>query len=613
MLYLSDRFKECYHDSYQPDGAIPQLPTMYDGRCFFYEKFGSTFQWDEPNNTWRLVLGHYQLETPVLSGPSIADEGEDVDIIITNYDPNVTYSISVSGGSYTRSGDTITWTLPMVSSDTNGTIEVYASKPDYWDSETGSHNLTVRNIPVVDDQTLLYEGSTMTSNEFPDTTNIDLTNNTLLATDDNAYAVSEKTSQDAGDNDWGEADPIAETVYKPYCVVEPRTNLEITLNGDFANDIPILLNDGNDPNLFVFDTTGKSTSLVNTIHGNTDPFGDGSLVHGWLLEGDGTDFVAGNDLSLSNASFDGTSTFGTTAVTNDSDDYILTKTADPVNIDTSSFSVSTWFYWDSSKMGRRAFSNRSAEVKDYDVMGLWSVPYIPSCASEEIINRGSRTAMVFYEISTNTLHYIQLDNNGQVSFSVELIGEIPGCFKQSDQWHNVVITGDSSKTKMYIDGVFVNEIDTDAQVFNYHFRIDGTKNYYYSTDYPDCEEYWFFNGQRSETLIFNRALTEDEVKEIVKHRMRKIDISSAGLTNAPSIVAQRPGTFFTSLVATGDPDSFEKRNEQSYVIDDVNNPTKISMTYDSDNRFGRDFKVKVEEPDRAMEMRKIEIALKKRA
>lgn len=88
---------------------------------------------------------------PTLSGNSSGNETTNLIVTITNYDNSaLSYNINVSGGSFVRVADTITWTLPAVESDTNYTISASVTTVD-GTSSTTIKTVLVINIPLVAD------------------------------------------------------------------------------------------------------------------------------------------------------------------------------------------------------------------------------------------------------------------------------------------------------------------------------------------------------------------------------------------------------------------------------------------------------------------------------
>ena len=67
------------------------------------------------------------LATPTLSGVTSANMATTISITISNYNALYAYNVAVTGGSYTRTGNTISWTLPSVGSNTVNYLYVQAS------------------------------------------------------------------------------------------------------------------------------------------------------------------------------------------------------------------------------------------------------------------------------------------------------------------------------------------------------------------------------------------------------------------------------------------------------------------------------------------------------
>lgn len=102
--------------------------------------------------TWSDTLGQWTpggLVAPVISGPTTANELATGTYTILNYDANLAYVITVSGGTYTRSGDTIYWTYPSVSSDTVHYLTALSASGGAT-SGLQTVNVTVQDITVAD-------------------------------------------------------------------------------------------------------------------------------------------------------------------------------------------------------------------------------------------------------------------------------------------------------------------------------------------------------------------------------------------------------------------------------------------------------------------------------
>jgi len=105
------------------------------------------------NSTWNAYIKNQTkfVDPSVvgLSGPYYVNEGSVAPIVIDFYDTTASYSISVTGGSYVRYSDSINWTVPSVSSNTNHSITV--TKTSGGSSSTDVHTLTVVSISTVSD------------------------------------------------------------------------------------------------------------------------------------------------------------------------------------------------------------------------------------------------------------------------------------------------------------------------------------------------------------------------------------------------------------------------------------------------------------------------------
>jgi len=100
---------------------------------------------------------------PTLSGVTTANENTDVAVTIDNYSSTLTYVVTVSGGTFVRSGATITWTLPEVTVDTLNTISVTAENVGISTVSSATvHSVNVLNIPTIADQALVYDSTSMT-------------------------------------------------------------------------------------------------------------------------------------------------------------------------------------------------------------------------------------------------------------------------------------------------------------------------------------------------------------------------------------------------------------------------------------------------------------------
>ena len=124
---------------------FPSSPA--DGETFTYS--GKTFEWSVADGIWvRKPNGPIPviatLDAPVISGVNTAPELSVISLTISNYDSTAIYIVSVTGGSFVRSADTITWTLPATDNqDEIHTLLIYSSKASIGISPITQHEVVV--------------------------------------------------------------------------------------------------------------------------------------------------------------------------------------------------------------------------------------------------------------------------------------------------------------------------------------------------------------------------------------------------------------------------------------------------------------------------------------
>ena len=201
------------------------------------------------------------VDTPTLSSAGTVIEEEDIVITIDNYDSDEEYFPSATAGSFSRTGDAITWTSPTVSEDTDYNISVYATKGGV-ESDTAIETITTTNVvPPVVDQTILFENATMSATEFPTTTNIDISGNTLLAEADTVSTESAKVEQDIGDTDFINATPTSDNTAINYTISAGATTTSVTITAatTFVTGDTLLMNKVGTTALSEIDTTSITT------------------------------------------------------------------------------------------------------------------------------------------------------------------------------------------------------------------------------------------------------------------------------------------------------------------------------------------------------------------
>ena len=132
-----------------PVGTTAQRPASPANGMLRYNTTLSIFEGYE-NGAWRGLgtEGSSQVTTPVLSGSSTAVGGSSTAVTISNYNASHIYTISVTGGTFTRSSGTITWLLPSPSNTTTYYMTVFATENSIrsadatWDISVSSASLT---------------------------------------------------------------------------------------------------------------------------------------------------------------------------------------------------------------------------------------------------------------------------------------------------------------------------------------------------------------------------------------------------------------------------------------------------------------------------------------
>ena len=103
-----------------------------------------------------------ELTTPTVSGPTSGNELSQATFTITNYNAAQTYIVAITGGSVSRSGSTITWTLPAVSSTTTHYLNVQSAFGAQT-SDVVVKQISVTNINIADNAVFVSEFSSNTS------------------------------------------------------------------------------------------------------------------------------------------------------------------------------------------------------------------------------------------------------------------------------------------------------------------------------------------------------------------------------------------------------------------------------------------------------------------
>jgi hypothetical protein len=140
-----------------PAGTEAERPSPAVNGMLRYNSESDAFEGYQAG-AWAAIGGAGDVGAPTLSGSTSGNEFSNTTVTITDYNSNYIYRVSVTGGSYTRSGGTITWTLPGVSADTIHYMTVNAidngvTSPDAeWDIDvlnvafTGDTGIQITNF-----------------------------------------------------------------------------------------------------------------------------------------------------------------------------------------------------------------------------------------------------------------------------------------------------------------------------------------------------------------------------------------------------------------------------------------------------------------------------------
>lgn len=113
---------------------------------------------------------------PKISGNNYGDEETELTLTITNYSPANVYNITIAGGSFTRTGNTIVWTLPFVAADSPKRMRIYVTEPsltpsllDYYVqiySLSGTSDGVIDYVNTDMNQFMTFDNTSLISNEI---------------------------------------------------------------------------------------------------------------------------------------------------------------------------------------------------------------------------------------------------------------------------------------------------------------------------------------------------------------------------------------------------------------------------------------------------------------
>jgi len=204
------------------------------------------------------------------------------EVVIENFSETAVYTINTTYSTFTRTAGVITIDTLEIEIDVSAEVTVAAFEESYLISPVAKHSFTILDVPAIEDQSLVYDTTTMYN--FEKLTNVAIVNDSLVS--------------------------------------KPIDTTNIILNAvDGSFDTSTAVYDGDVLNIDGVDTVITESSSGESIVSSTDPFNDGSLIAKYELDGNTND-TTGN--------YDGTATdvtythgkFGDAGVFNGSSSYI---------------------------------------------------------------------------------------------------------------------------------------------------------------------------------------------------------------------------------------------------------------------------------------------------
>ena len=143
-----------------------------DGDIAYTQDTQTLYIWDQSAYAWVSTKGDSGGggggggggDIPEISGSTTVNELSTNTYTITNYDANAAYIITISGGSYTRDGATISWTFPSVTADTAYYLTALTVSNGVI-SPLQTFNVTVQNVITVADTAIIVSDFSATSSK----------------------------------------------------------------------------------------------------------------------------------------------------------------------------------------------------------------------------------------------------------------------------------------------------------------------------------------------------------------------------------------------------------------------------------------------------------------
>jgi uncharacterized Zn-binding protein involved in type VI secretion len=495
---------------------------------------------------------------PELSSNTVSQNEEaSTEVIITNYDANLTYvveSLDETVATVSRTDAVLTITGSSVTVDGSTTVRVNATASGVATSEWAEITATTLFVNSEADGVLVNANLDVNGTLV----NMSATAGGVEATANSAVYLEDIQEQGAEEGDWIQFNNTSLDYKLPEITVESdSTNTALKSFEALVQGTAVRLYNSTDGlvdgSLGSVSTAGGST--VNTH----DIFGDGSAVATYTLDGDAND-LGGN--------YNGTATssisyiagkFGQCAVFDGTYQIQLGQIAHTIY--TTDMTVSVWLYSTSNGINNYAFAfAQGASSTTSRRNGFWITKH-------KILAVGTDEA--YYEIP----------------YSLPL-----------NTWTNVVYHKSGSSLSLYINGSLLNSISMTSEV-----NMDGT----YSTNdvviggHKNTEgtNNSYIDGSIDQVRIFNRALTPAEVTTLYNEQVTKYtaDISSLSLTQAPTKAMLDKGTpeMYIDVAADTESIDMDANGVQLVSVSDTYDGTKFTAVHKDYTKQGRAVQRKV--------------------
>ena len=420
---------------------------------------GDSLVYELSTDTWKPsnVSG---LETPTITSPAITYGGSTADFTITNYSADITYIVTANNGAGSVVGDTISWTFTDETGNRNQELYVKATKLGFTDSGTSTTIVSVLELPIIADQQLVYDAASMT--EFTTLTNTQL----------------------------------SDTNTKVEALAVDTTNIIATAGVD-TFDTATQVVDGNVINV---DGTDMAASGVTggSIVSNVDPFGDGSLIAKYELDGNTNDTTGTYNGTATDITY-GTGKYGNSAIFNAISDRITT-TIDRVNSDTS--------------------------------YSMWVNPTNNTIGFGLISTTDTTTASNYFNQSF-------IDTSGKLRFGIGWIaGSISTTTIPNNSWTYITLVKEGSNYSTYINGVFEAIYTNSTTVLTNPLSIG---------DYNGSAGI----GSIDQVEIYDRALTQQEIDTLYTQSSYTVPTTTVTAGATPTTAYINEKTALSEIVTQG--------------------------------------------------------------